>query len=165
MGYRYQKRGFVFGYISNFEGMDTGEVVARVVEGRVNKISVVNIDESGKPMRGKGEVSPEVVLREVPIKVILSSCRTWVPGGGFFCIIERFDSSLSETGLWEKAGRLRVSGPSKLLLAWESCDALGEKWIKNGAGGGRRSLWERRAEEKVAVGEETGGVKIGSQEI
>eukprot|EP00884_Botryococcus_braunii_P006606 jgi/Botrbrau1/15947/Bobra.0260s0008.1 len=64
----YQKRGFIISYIQNFEGMESGDIVAKVVEGRVSKISVVNIDDSGKPIRGKGEVSPDVVLREVPFK-------------------------------------------------------------------------------------------------
>jgi hypothetical protein len=71
---RYQKRGFLFGYISNFEGMETGDIVAKVVEGRVNKVSVVNVDDAGKPKRGKSEVSPEVVLREVPFKVRTTVC-------------------------------------------------------------------------------------------
>ena len=32
----YQDRGYAFGYISHFDGMDTGHIVANVVEGRVS---------------------------------------------------------------------------------------------------------------------------------
>ena len=31
----YQDRGFAFGYISHFDGMDTGHIIANVVEGKV----------------------------------------------------------------------------------------------------------------------------------
>lgn len=70
---RYQKRGFLFGYISHYEGMETGEIVARVVEGRVNKINVVHVDDEGNPRRSTGEVKPEIILREMPFKVSYSS--------------------------------------------------------------------------------------------
>ena len=63
---RYQKRGFVFGYISHYEGMETGDIVARVVEGRVNKVNVVHVDDEGNPRKGKGEVAPDIILREQP---------------------------------------------------------------------------------------------------
>ncbi len=66
---RYQKRGFVFGYISHYEGMETGDIVARVVEGRVNKVNVVQVDDEGNPKKGPGEVQPEIILREMPYKV------------------------------------------------------------------------------------------------
>ena len=65
---RYQKRGFVFGYISHYEGMETGEIVARVVEGRVNKVGVVHVDDEGNPRKDPGEVAPDVILRELPFK-------------------------------------------------------------------------------------------------
>ncbi|BDA41547.1 Protein TOC75, chloroplastic [Coccomyxa sp. Obi] len=64
----YQKRGFVFGYISHYEGMETGDIVARVVEGRVNKVNVVQVDDEGNPKKGAGEVQPEIILREMPFK-------------------------------------------------------------------------------------------------
>ena len=35
---RYAKRGYVFGYISHFDGLDTGSVVAHLVEGKVSKV-------------------------------------------------------------------------------------------------------------------------------
>ena len=73
---RYQKRGYVFGYISHFEGMETGDICARVVEGRVNKVAVVPVDEEGVPRGRPGEIQPEVILRELPFKV-----RIWLSAG------------------------------------------------------------------------------------
>lgn len=78
---RYQKRGFVFGYISHYEGMETGDIVARVVEGRVNKVNVVHVDDEGNPQKAKGEVSPEIILRELPFKVSILG-----PGGWSSCV-------------------------------------------------------------------------------
>jgi hypothetical protein len=66
---RYQKRGYVFSYISHYEGLETGDITARVVEGRVNKVSVVQVDDEGNPKRGAGEVPANIVLRELPFKV------------------------------------------------------------------------------------------------
>ena len=66
---RYQKRGFVFGYISHYEGMETGDIVARVVEGRVSKVNVVQVDDEGNTKKGAGEVQPEIIIRELPFKV------------------------------------------------------------------------------------------------
>ena len=59
----------MFGYISHYEGMETGDIVARVVEGRVNKVNVVHVDDEGNPRKAQGEVSPDIVLRELPFKV------------------------------------------------------------------------------------------------
>ena len=59
----------MFGYISHYEGMETGDIVARVVEGRVNKVNVVQVDDEGGPRKGPGEVAPEIILRELPFKV------------------------------------------------------------------------------------------------
>ena len=61
----------MFGYISHYEGMETGEIVARVVEGRVNKVGVVHVDDEGNPRKDAGEVAPDVILRELPFK----ACR------------------------------------------------------------------------------------------
>ena len=49
--------------------METGDIVARVVEGRVNKVNVVHVDDEGNPRKGKGEVAPDIILRELPFKV------------------------------------------------------------------------------------------------
>ncbi len=70
----------MFGYISHYEGMETGDIVARVVEGRVNKVNVVHVDDEGNPRKTQGEVSPDIILRELPFRV---SCpRTHHP---FLC--------------------------------------------------------------------------------
>lgn len=66
---RYQDRGYVFGYISHFDGMDTGKIIAHVTEGKVNRVAVVYMDDEGNPKKGGGETDPEVVLRELPFKV------------------------------------------------------------------------------------------------
>lgn len=64
----YQDRGYAFGYISHFDGMDTGEIVANVVEGRVDNINVVYVDDMGHPRKSGGETDPDIVLRELPFK-------------------------------------------------------------------------------------------------
>lgn len=64
----YQDRGYVFGYISHFDGMDTGKIIAHVTEGKVNRVAVVYMDDEGNPKKGGGETDPEVVLRELPFK-------------------------------------------------------------------------------------------------
>ena len=86
---RYQKRGFVFGYISHYEGMETGEIVARVVEGRVNKVGVVHVDDEGNPRKDAGEVAPDVILRELPFKVRMKPlpvCLTFRHEAGTVCL-------------------------------------------------------------------------------
>ena len=67
----------MFGYISHFEGMETGDILARVVEGRVNKVAVVPVDEEGVPRGRPGEIQPEVILRELPFKVRMQT--VWEP--------------------------------------------------------------------------------------
>ena len=71
----------MFGYISHYEGMETGEIVARVVEGRVNKVGVVHVDDEGNPRKDAGEVASDVILRELPFK----AC----PGPSPVCLILR----------------------------------------------------------------------------
>ena len=66
---RYQDRGYVFGYISHFDGMDTGKIIAHVTEGKVNGVAVVFMDDEGNPKKSGGETDPQVVLRELPFKV------------------------------------------------------------------------------------------------
>lgn len=66
---RYVNKGYQYAYIRHFDGMEKGHVVAKLVEGRVNKVSAVYVDEDGHPKRGGGEVPDEVILREMPFKV------------------------------------------------------------------------------------------------
>ncbi len=48
--------------------METGNIVARVVEGRVNKVQVVPVDDEGIPRVNAGEIKPDIILRELPFK-------------------------------------------------------------------------------------------------
>lgn len=68
---RYHDHGFVFAYIRDFEGMDSGNVTANVVEGKVNKVNVVYVDDNGNPSKSGGETPMEVVERELPFQVSL----------------------------------------------------------------------------------------------
>lgn len=52
--------------------MDSGNVTANVVEGKVNRVSVVYVDDSGNPKKSGGETPMEVVERELPFEVRLS---------------------------------------------------------------------------------------------
>ncbi|KAL0049777.1 hypothetical protein WJX82_009734 [Trebouxia sp. C0006] len=63
----YHDHGFVFAYIRDFEGMDSGNINANVVEGKVNRVNVVYVDDNGNPKKGGGETPVEVVERELPI--------------------------------------------------------------------------------------------------
>lgn len=64
----YADRGYVFGYISHFDGMETGNIIANVVEGRVSSVQVVRVDDQGNPVKGKGQVPTDVIMRELPFK-------------------------------------------------------------------------------------------------
>lgn len=64
----YQSRGYGLSYISHFTGMNTGNVVAHVNEGRTTKIKVVWMDEKGQPVRKTGNVDPSFILRHCPIE-------------------------------------------------------------------------------------------------
>ena len=48
--------------------MDTGNIIAHVTEGKVNRVSVVYMDDEGNPKKGGGETDSNVVLRELPFK-------------------------------------------------------------------------------------------------
>lgn len=58
----YQDRGYIMSYIKAFDGLETGNVVARVVEGRVNKVKVMYVDDVGNE-RKKGNATPESYVR------------------------------------------------------------------------------------------------------
>lgn len=64
----YQARGYGLSYISHFTGMNTGQVVAHVNEGKTAKIRVVWMDEKGQPTRKPGNVSPGFILRHCPVE-------------------------------------------------------------------------------------------------
>ncbi|GMH32188.1 hypothetical protein BSKO_00022 [Bryopsis sp. KO-2023] len=58
----YQDRGFIMSYIKQFDGLETGNVVAKVVEGRVNKVKVLYVDDEGQEKK-KGNATPESYVR------------------------------------------------------------------------------------------------------
>lgn len=78
---RYHDHGFVFAYIRDFEGMDSGNINANVVEGKVNRVNVVYVDDNGNPKKGGGETPVEVVERELPFHVRFLTAHVGVDNG------------------------------------------------------------------------------------
>lgn len=58
-------------YIKQFDGLDKGEVVAKVVEGRVNRISVMFVDDEGMEKRRGNATPPSYVKRELSFTVFI----------------------------------------------------------------------------------------------
>lgn len=50
----YQERGYAYSYITHFDGMEGGHVVANVTEGKVNSVKVVPVDDNGNPTDQSG---------------------------------------------------------------------------------------------------------------
>ena len=75
---RYHDHGFVFAYIRDFEGMDSGRITANIVEGKVNRVNVVYVDDNGNPKKTGGETPVEVVDRELPFQVITQPCTSCI---------------------------------------------------------------------------------------
>lgn len=59
--------------------MDSGNVTANVVEGKVNRVNVVYVDDNGNPKKNGGETPKEVVERELPFKVSVSLVDAYRP--------------------------------------------------------------------------------------
>jgi len=69
VNFRYQDRGYIMSYIRNFSGLHTGNVTANVVEGRVNQVKVMFVDEEGNEKK-KGNATPQnFVKRELSFVV------------------------------------------------------------------------------------------------
>jgi len=64
----YQDRGYPFCYISTYDGMDSGSVVANLVEGRISTVNLVFQDEAGNTIKGGGQTDPNIVTRELPFR-------------------------------------------------------------------------------------------------
>lgn len=64
----YQEKGLTFGTISHFDGMETGKVLAHVIEGEITSVNCVYVDGNGNPV-GSGSTNPRVVRRELPFRV------------------------------------------------------------------------------------------------
>lgn len=63
----YQERGLTFGTISHFDGMETGQVVAYIIEGQITRVSLVYVDKEGNTSPF-GSTSQRVITRELPFK-------------------------------------------------------------------------------------------------
>eukprot|EP00899_Mesostigma_viride_P010666 jgi/Mesvir1/19600/Mv09897-RA.3 len=64
----YQERGFVFGTVASFDGMENGKVTAQITEGEITKVDLCFIDPNGN-LTGQGQTKPHVIKRELPFKV------------------------------------------------------------------------------------------------
>jgi outer membrane protein assembly factor BamA len=60
----YQERGFAYSYITHFEGMEGGHVVANVSEGKVKSVKVVPVDDVGN-LTETGELSLHMIEQDV----------------------------------------------------------------------------------------------------
>jgi len=65
----YQDRGYVFGTVISFDGMESGMVTAHCVEGRIEKVELVKVDDSGNPKNEPLEVNQDVIMRELPFRI------------------------------------------------------------------------------------------------
>lgn len=63
----YQDRGLTFGTISHFDGMETGQVLAHIIEGEITRVSTVYVQPDGSTSE-TGSTQPRVVLRELPFR-------------------------------------------------------------------------------------------------
>ena len=86
--------------------METGDIVARVVEGRVNKVNVVHVDDEGNPRKGKGEVAPDIILREMPFKVTSSASSSDHPVSDMYGLPDYHSASMQLLAMQE----LKVQG-------------------------------------------------------
>lgn len=72
---RYQERGFPFGYVTSYNGFESGDVEVSICEGKIGSVDVVYVDDSGNPVVGRNETPKDVVLRSSPFRVqSLSLC-------------------------------------------------------------------------------------------
>ncbi|GBG61930.1 hypothetical protein CBR_g26093 [Chara braunii] len=62
----YHDKGFVFAQVVVFDGMDTGELVAKIQEGYISKVRMVFTDAVGNPAPQPGSTKWHVVERELP---------------------------------------------------------------------------------------------------
>lgn len=58
------------------EGIDTGHLKVKVLEGRVGAFRVTPVDAEGKPTEQPGNVPQHIILREIPFQVITV---LWLP--------------------------------------------------------------------------------------
>jgi IAP75 family protein translocase len=63
----YQERGLTFGTISHFDGMETGQVIAHIIEGEITRVNLVYLEKDGSTSPF-GSTNPRVVTRELPFR-------------------------------------------------------------------------------------------------
>lgn len=66
---RYRKQGYSYCYVTTVEGIDTGHLKVKVLEGRVGAFRISPVDAEGKPTEQPGHVPQHVILREIPFQV------------------------------------------------------------------------------------------------
>eukprot|EP01024_Parvocaulis_polyphysoides_P006314 TRINITY_DN1166_c1_g1_i2.p1 TRINITY_DN1166_c1_g1~~TRINITY_DN1166_c1_g1_i2.p1 ORF type:complete len:573 (-),score=95.89 TRINITY_DN1166_c1_g1_i2:1206-2924(-) len=64
----YQKHGYALSFVRDFDGLDSGNIVARVVEGKTNQVKIVRVDEEGSPVRGPQQYPDNIIQRELPFQ-------------------------------------------------------------------------------------------------
>lgn len=73
-------------YIKQFEGLETGRVNAKIIEGRVNKVKVVFVDDEGNEKKHGNATTESMVRRELLFMV----GAAWLRVGRWFSSVEGF---------------------------------------------------------------------------
>ena len=68
---RYRKQGYSYCYVTQVDGMETGNLKVKLLEGRVGKVSITQVNSEGKPTGKIGNIPEHVILREIPFAVSL----------------------------------------------------------------------------------------------
>ena len=68
---RYRKQGYTYCYVTQVDGMETGNLKVKLLEGRVGRISVTQVSAEGKPTGKTGNIPEHVLTREIPFQVSL----------------------------------------------------------------------------------------------
>lgn len=67
--HRYRKQGYSYCYVTQVDGMETGNLKVKLLEGRVGKVSITQVNSEGKPTGKIGNIPEHVILREIPFAV------------------------------------------------------------------------------------------------
>ena len=65
---RYQSQGYSNSYVTHIDGMETGKIKVKVMEGKVNKVNIVPVDADGNPTGKPFNTPAHIIMREVPFK-------------------------------------------------------------------------------------------------
>jgi len=61
----YNEKGLSFGTISHFDGMETGQVLAHIIEGQISRVSLQYVQNDGT-VQPRGATNSRIVYRELP---------------------------------------------------------------------------------------------------